>query len=382
LDNFLWLWLIVIFTLQIWICYQMVYKMGKKNWSDLFKTQLDWWGKDFEINQTKLLQENNQHTKGDIQQFLETIFKIHDGHINDKLDRMSAVLHEQLKTINQRVEQKIFDSHQQSQSVYQNIIKRLAIIDQAQENINKLSDKVVELGDVLDNKQARGLMGEVQLEQIIQNIMPKRCYQMQYTLSNANRVDCILFLPSPTKHLAIDAKFPLEYFKKMQACDRNSPDFKRHQTAFKQSIKKHIKAIADKYILPPETAEGAVMFIPSESIFTVIHNDFPDLVEMAQSHCVWVTSPTTIVAILTTALAVIKDIETRQQVHVIKSHLAQLAKDFVAFDKHITQLSKHIEKAHSGMDQINRTSSKITDKFNKIENVELQELSESTSEDY
>ena len=333
-------------------------------------------GQSLEKSQSKSLQDHNQYLKSDMQQFLDTIFKIHDGHIKDKLDVVNDTISRQFSEINQRFEQKIQDNHHQSQSVYQSIIKRLAIIDQAQSNINQLSDKVVELGDILDNKQARGLMGEVQLEQIIQNILPQRNYQMQFTLSSKHRVDCMLFLPAPTQNLAIDAKFPLEHFKQMRLFDKQSADYKKSQQAFKVSIKKHIKDIADKYIQPPETAEGAIMFIRSETIFATIHNDFPDLVELAQNARVWVTSPTTIVAILTTALAVIKDIETRQQVHVIKNHLGHLAKDFEAFEKHMEQLSKHIEKAHSGMDKISKTSNKITTKFHKIEQVELQEISE------
>lgn len=371
MDIILITFILCALILMLWTAYT-VYKIQQQPKS--IDSLLNEMKQSLELSQIKSLQATNQTLKMDMQQFLETIFKIHDGHIKDKLDTVNQTISEQLLQINQRVEQKIHDNHQQSQTIYQSIIKRLTIIDQAQSNINQLSDKIVELGDVLGNKQARGLMGEVQLEQIIQNILPQRNYQMQFTLSSNHRVDCMLFLPPPTQNLAIDAKFPLEHFNKMKLFDRQSHDYKKTQQAFKQSIKKHIKDIAEKYIQPPETSEGAIMFIPSETIFACIHNDFPDLVELAQNTRVWITSPTTIVAILTTALAVIKDIETRQQVHVIKSHLGLLAKDFEAFEKHMDQLSKHIEKAHSGIGKISKTSTKITDKFHKIEQVELQEL--------
>ena len=180
-------------------------------------------------------------------------------------------------------------------------------------------------------------------------------------------------LPPPTGNIVIDAKFPLENFQKMMQNQANIAERKVYQSQFRQDIQKHIKDIAEKYILPPETAEGALMFIPAEAIFAEIHSNYPELIELSQRLNVWLVSPSTLMAVLTTAKAVLKDDATKQQVHIIQRHLHALAQDFQRFDKRMDKLSKHIDQAHHDMNDVQISAKKITQQFQKIEAAEFQE---------
>jgi DNA recombination protein RmuC len=192
-------------------------------------------------------------------------------------------------------------------------------------------------------------------------------------------VDCLLILPAPSGNIAIDAKFPLESFQQMQKSELSESNKRQAEQQFRIDIRKHIEDIAEKYIFPPETTDGAVMFIPAEAIFAEIHSHFPDLVELAHRSRVWLVSPTTLMAVLTTARAVLKDAATRKQVHLIQQHLAALAKDFSRFEERMEHLSKHIQKAQQDVEQVHLSSKKITSRFNKIEKVELSENLENST---
>ena len=184
--------------------------------------------------------------------------------------------------------------------------------------------------------------------------------------------DCVLFLPEPTGNVAVDAKFPLEAFRRMTDVESFELDRKRAEQQFKQDIKKHIHDIAEKYIIPGTTAEGAVMFIPAEAVFAEIQAHHPDLVEQAVNARVWMVSPTTLWAILNTARAVLKDAATREQVHVIQEHLGYLAKDFDRFQKRMDALATHIRQANEDVQNVNTSARKITTRFGQIERVELE----------
>ncbi|HIE54303.1 MAG TPA: DNA recombination protein RmuC, partial [Chromatiaceae bacterium] len=190
------------------------------------------------------------------------------------------------------------------------------------------------------------------------------------------RVDCILFLPDPGGNIPIDAKFPLESYQRMVDFDAPENERTRARRQFRQDIRKHVRDIASKYVIPGETAEGAVMFLPAESIFAEIHAHFPELVEEAGRARVWIASPTTLMAILTTARAVIKDIATRRQVNVIQEHLRYLSEDFERFRQRMERLATHIRQAHEDAQQVNTSAQKISRRFVKIEKVELDDLEE------
>jgi len=245
------------------------------------------------------------------------------------------------------------------------------MIDEAQKKITELSSNVVSLKEILHDKRSRGAFGEVQLNALIHNMIPTQHFALQHTLSNGSRVDCILFLPDPTGNIAIDAKFPLENFRVFTDFNRSAEEKVQARQQFRQDIKKHIQTIQQKYIIPGETSDGALMFIPAEAVFSEIHAHFPDLVEYAHKARIWLASPTTLMAILTTASAVIKDCATRNQVHIIQKHLTQLANDFNRFEKRMDNLSKHIKQVNEHADEVNISARKISERFTKIEKVAI-----------
>jgi DNA recombination protein RmuC len=280
---------------------------------------------------------------------------------------------QRLKEISGQVEKRLSDGFEKTTETFSRVLEHLTRIDEAQKRITELSSNVVSLQEVLADKRSRGAFGEVQLNALVRNLIPERNFSLQHTLGNGTRVDCILFLPEPTGNIAIDAKFPLESFRRMTDLELSEHERAKAAGSFRQDIRKHINDIAEKYILPGETSDGAVMFIPSEPVFAEIHGHYPDLVEEAFRKRVWLVSPTTMMAILTTARAVLKDAATREQVHVIQSHLRDLSKDFGRFQDRMDKLARHIDQAHKDVNEVNVSARKITGRFEKIENVELEE---------
>lgn len=255
-----------------------------------------------------------------------------------------------------------------------NIIQRLTIIDEAQKRMSELSSSVINLKSILDDKRSRGTFGEIQLSGLIKNMLPERNFSMQHTLSNGKRCDCLLLLPPPTGNIVIDAKFPLETYRKLNSQEALTElTLKQLQQQFRQDLKIHIQTIAEKYLIPGETADGAMMFIPAEAIFSDIHSYYADIVDYAQQKRIWLVSPTTMMAILTTARAVLKDADTREQMHVIQKHLNDLSKDFFRFQSRMDNLVKHIDQARGDAEEVNISAKKITNRFNSIEKLEIME---------
>lgn len=291
--------------------------------------------------------------------------------IDKRQEKLSQIIEIKLKEISGQVDHRLAESFEKSTATFADVVKRLAIIDQAQKKITELSSHMVSLQEVLVDKRSRGVFGEAQLNNLIQNVIPPGHYALQHTLSNGKRADCVLLLP--TGFLAIDAKFPLESYQTMMNIDLAESDRHSARLQFRQDIRKHIYDIASKYIIPPETFDGAVMFIPAESIFAEIHAHYPGLVEEAQKAKVWMVSPTTMMAVLTTALAVLKDAATRKQVHVIQEHLSYLSQDFSRFQKRMENLARHIDQAQMDVKEVRTSADKITQRFVQIERVELEE---------
>jgi len=287
-------------------------------------------------------------------------------------NELHELLQKRLNDISGQVEQRLDKGFEKTTETFTDVVKRLALIDEAQKRITELSSNVVSLQEVLTDKRSRGAFGEVQMAGLISNVMPEGSYALQHTLSNSTRVDCMMFLPEPTGHIAIDSKFPLDSFQKMMDNDATDIDRTKAEKQFRLDIKKHIKDISEKYIIEGETADGAIMFIPAEAVFAEIHAHQPKLVDEAQRARVWMVSPTTLMAILTTARAVLKDSATRKQVHVIQEHLINLSKDFDRFRKRMDNLSKHIKQANKDVEEVNISATKISGRFEKIEKVEIK----------
>lgn len=291
--------------------------------------------------------------------------------VQSQIEKLIASNNQRLDQIGEKVEQRLSQGFKDTTAVFGDVLKRLALIDKAQEKIDKLAGNVVSLQEVLADKRSRGAFGEIQLTALISNMMPENSYALQHTFANGVRADCVLFLPEPTGTLCIDSKFPLESYRRMTDLSLGDADRTAAERQFRQDIKKHIKDIASKYIIPGETSDGAVMFIPAESVFAEIHGHCPELVEEAQRARVWMVSPTTMMAVLTTARAVLKDEATRRQVHIIQEHLVALAQDFGRFQKRMDELARHIKQAHSDVEEVQTSAKKITGRFHKIEKVEL-----------
>ncbi len=291
--------------------------------------------------------------------------------VQTQIEKLIASNTQRLDQIGEKVEQRLDKGFKETTSVFSDVLKRLALIDKAQEKIAELSGNVVSLQEVLSDKRSRGAFGEIQLSSLVSNVLPEKSYSLQHTFSSGVRADCVLFLPEPTGTLCIDSKFPLEGYQRMTDLSLGDADRAAAERQFRQDIKKHIKDIGEKYIIPGETSNGAMMFIPAEAVFAEIHGHYPELVEEAQRARVWMVSPTTMMAVLTTALAVLKDSATRKQVHIIQEHLVALSQDFGRFQERMDKLAAHIGQAHKDVDDVQTSARKITSRFGKIEKVEL-----------
>lgn len=321
---------------------------------------------------TKVL-ETLQNGMTDIRSQITGTLTNNAEELGKRVDKLTQETNSQLKEISGQVEKRLSEGFEKTTATFTDVVKRLALIDEAQKKITELSGNVVSLQEILADKRSRGAFGEVQLSALINNIIPPEHFALQHKLSNDKRVDCMLFLPEPTGNIAIDAKFPLESYQKLSSIALAEEERKIFEQQFRIDIKKHIQDIAGKYIIPGETGDGALMFIPAEAIFAEIHAHFPELVESAYKAKVWMVSPTTMMAILNTARAVIKDAATKKQVHLIQTHLIALGKDFDRFQKRMDNLAKHVTQAHSDMEEVHQSSQKITSRFIKIERVELDE---------
>jgi len=286
---------------------------------------------------------------------------------------LRAELATQLGEIGGRVDQRLAEGFEKTTETFGRVLSHLARIDEAQKRITELSSNVVSLKEILGDKRSRGALGETQLAALVRNLLPEGSFSLQHTLANGTRVDCLLRLPAPTGDVPIDAKFPLESYRQMTDAGVAERDRQFAVQRFRQDVRRHLEDIADKYLLPGETADGAVMFIPAEAVFAEIHARFPDLVEDSHRRRVWMASPTTLMAILTTALAVLKDDATRRQVHVIRAHLRDLADDFGRFQQRMDSLARHIAQAHQDVDQVATSARRISGRFGRIERVEIAE---------
>ncbi len=319
----------------------------------------------------KLLQDTLQKGIQETRLQVKEALTHSSDHLGKRVDSLTHTTDLRLKEINNQVDKRLAEGFEKTTETFGHVIQRLALIDAAQKKMAELSSSIGSLQEILSDKHSRGAFGEVQLSALIRNVIPEQHCSFQHTLSNGKRADCLLLLPEPTGNIAIDAKFPLENFRLLMNSALGEGERKQIEQQFKIDIRKHIQDIAEKYIILGETADGAVMFIPAEAVFAEIHAHYPDLVEIAHRAKVWLVSPTTMMAILTTARAVLKDAATRQQVHIIQQHLHLLAADFGRFQKRMDTLTQHIAQAHSDVEQVHTSARKITKRFEQIEQVEL-----------
>ena len=253
--------------------------------------------------------------------------------------------------------------------------QRLQTIDKAQTKIEKLSGEVLGLQEILSNKQTRGVFGEIQLKDIVSKALPSDAYDFQFTLTNGKRADCIIYLPEPQGNIVIDSKFPLEAYNSMMS-NTNEVDKNRNIQLFQSSIKTHIKDISEKYIIEGETADGAILFLPSEAIYAELHANFSKLVNEGFESRVWIVSPTTLMATLNTMRAILKDERLRRQTSRIRAELDLLYKDILRLEGRIINLDKHFNLASKDVDEIKISAKKASRRVANIERLEFDELTQ------
>ncbi len=288
---------------------------------------------------------------------------------------LTRALSERLDGMSTRLGQSI---HQQTKSTHENLAKlqeRLAVIDTAQNNIQSLAGQVVQLQQILSNKQTRGAFGQSRMEAIIADGLPHGAYEFQATLSNGSRPDCVVKMPNDAPSLVIDAKFPLEAWNAIRAASEgegSSPEARKGaEAAFRRDIDVHIRAISEKYLLTGETQDTAFMFVPSESIFAEIHENFENLVQRAHRARVVIVSPSLLMLSIQVIQAVLKDARMREQAHLIQAEVVRLMQDVGRLDERVRKLQTHFMQANRDIDQILTSTEKVTRRGEKIEALEL-----------
>lgn len=282
------------------------------------------------------------------------------------------IIDEKLLQVSQNVGVGLQQSTAKTNETLLALRERLAKIDAAQQKISSLSEQVVSLQEVLSNKQARGAFGEIQMQDLVSSILPPSAYDFQVVLSNQKRADCVLKLPNPPGKIVVDSKFPLESYQALQNAS-SEHEKQEAERFFRNSVTKHIKDIAEKYIIPGETAESALMFLPAESVYAELHSRFVDVVETSYKSKVWIVSPTTLMATLNTVRAVLKDAKMQEQAGVIQKEVSCLVEDIGRLDERVDNLAKHFEQANKDIAEIRTSSSKIVRRIDKIEEIEFAE---------
>lgn len=290
--------------------------------------------------------------------------------------QVNLTLEQRLDAVSKRIGDGLNSHTEKTGKSMSDLHERLAVIDAAQKNLTDLSQQVVGLQDILSNKQARGAFGEVQLNDLVSSILPPTAFQFQATLSNGKRVDCLLNLPNPPGCIAVDAKFPLESYRALNDAEDETAKAQASRL-FSADIKKHVEAIASKYIIPGETAESALMFLPSESIFTELHTNFQNVIEHSWRRRVLIASPTSLMAILNTVRAVLKDANMREQAGFIQTEVTNLLRDIERMDKRIGNLARHFDNVQDDIREIQTSSKKVFTRGARIEEMQFDEESSS-----
>ncbi len=283
-----------------------------------------------------------------------------------------------LTDMQERMRETLHGSSKQTATSLTALQERLAAIDKAQDNITKLSGDVLGLQDILSNKQRRGLFGEIQLQDIVAKALPAESFTWQPTLSNGKRADCLVHLPNPPGPIVIDSKFPLEAYEALHAAESDQA-LKEAVRAMRVAVRKHITDIAEKYILEGETADGALMFLPSEAVYAELHANFPELVREGFDKRVWIVSPTTCMATLNTMRAILKDARMREQASAIRRELALLSKDVERLGDRVGNLDRHFGQASKDIQEIRISADKAGKRARRLDNFDFEDIEESAA---
>ena len=286
---------------------------------------------------------------------------------------MLQLMEQRLALVQQQMNENLHGSARRTAQSLGDLQQRLSAIDKAQDNITKLSGDVLSLQDILSNKQTRGAYGEIQLNDIVTKALPSDSYTLQATLSNGNRPDCLIHLPNPPGHIVIDSKFPLESYEALRKA-KTDRELNEAAKFLRSSIKKHIKDISSKYIIEGETADGALMFLPSEAVYAELHANFPELVRDGFAARVWIVSPTTCMATLNTMRAILKDARMREQAGAIRRELGLLFQDVERLGTRVDNLDRHFGQAAKDLSEIKISSDKAGRRARRLDNFDFEEL--------
>ncbi len=286
---------------------------------------------------------------------------------------LARVLNERMDNLGHKVGQSLNQNQKNTFESLNHINSRLSLIDNAQKNITDLSSHVVNLQDILRNKQARGAFGQGQMEAIIADGLPPSAYNFQATLSNGKRPDCLINLPNQAAKIVVDAKFPLEGFRAWQEA-RNEQEAKLAKAQIRVNVKKHISDIDDKYFIAGETQDTAIMFVPSEYIFVEIHENFDDLIQESHRKRVFIASPNMLMLAIHTIQSILKDAKMREQAHLIQNEVARMMDDMHRLDTRVTNLSKHFAMVSKDVEAIQTSTNKIFKKGERISSLDLPEI--------
>ena len=305
-------------------------------------------------------------------------FKI--GFTNDlrnDFDKLDEKIERKLMEINNKVTERLDQSLEKTNKTFANVLERLSKIDEAQKKIAGLSSDIISLQSILTDKKSRGIFGEVNLSFILENAFGgtgSGIYSLQHKMSNGFIADALLFAPAPLGTIAIDSKFPLENYERMTNKNISLEERTMYEKQFKIDFKKHIDAISSKYIIPGETAGEAILFLPAEAIFAEVNAYHRDILDYAYSKKVWITSPTTIMSMLTIISMVLKNMERDKYAQVIHEELNKLSLEFSRYKERWDKLARNIKTVSNSVEELNTTSDKITKRFDSINKVEVDKL--------
>ncbi|NNK78203.1 MAG: DNA recombination protein RmuC [Litoreibacter sp.] len=291
----------------------------------------------------------------------------------DRLHENAVKSARSLSDLQERMNDTLHGSSEKTTKSLTQLQERLATIDKAQTNIEKLSGDVLSLQDILSNKQTRGAFGEIQLNDIVSKALPADSYTFQATLSNGKRADCLIHLPNPPGPIVIDAKFPLEAYEALVAADTKEATM-RALTNLKTAVRAHIKAISERYLIDGETADGALMFLPSEAVYAELHARLPEVVREGFAARVWIVSPTTCMATLNTMRAILKDARMREQAGAIRRELGLLSKDVDRLGTRVDNLDRHFGQAARDVEEIKISADKAGKRARKLDNFDFEEI--------
>jgi DNA recombination protein RmuC len=293
--------------------------------------------------------------------------------VADKLAENALRSARSLSDLQERMNETLTGSSEKTTQSLTQLQERLATIDKAQTNIEKLSGDVLSLQDILSNKQRRGMFGEIQLTDIVSKALPAESYTLQATLSNGKRADCLIHLPNPPGPIVVDAKFPFEAFEALARAE-GKEDQARELRAFGAAVRVHIKAISERYIIEGETADGALMFLPSEAVYAELHSRLPEVVREGFAARVWIVSPTTCMATLNTMRAILKDARMREQAGAIRKELALLGGDVDRLVTRVGSLDRHFGQAAKDIEDIKISADKAGKRANRLDHFDFEEL--------